>query len=860
MRKDTPGGARFSGAFRRTIGSEDSSLSPRSMPGAIGRRDTIRQTTSSENVQEGVSHPYVSPFSAMGSGDVLPSELPRTDLPTASGQSHDDSPFSLTLQDAATGHYAMPLPPRWRIRDFIPLVQGNGGPDDPPGKPPRMGIGRVWSQDDQLHVVGPHAKRVLNQLTNVAVLLRELGVGSPQEPGFLEVLQKIPALLVVSGDQPQLRPVEKDGDSSELHADPEWVSCVLSQLTTHWPSLACRLFLLLTPKRQYSLVRHCPSVIGCMVDNLSTLPEQQALGAVFEAGLKDQLRSGNAASSFLPWLMRCPPWAAASLLEIWDAYDHPKEKQWWLHQCPQLAEALSVLGDMARPMRQVEPPSSEAALDILRKCGGVRWEGSNTWALAIKLIRDEVRQLVSDKVADHALNDCYGRIVEISNLMPADKRTDALLYSVMQELSEQLQRKGVQEARMDWLLNKIFLNAKRVFSQAAAIAFQHLCDSPTPDVRQLRLKSNTSDAFAVVDCPDPVHLRWILQAMVQLAGREEEFQKRMTLNKKTARAFKDLLGTGLFGAVTPLQGQEAPANLAQAHWRMKLTYRHELAEQLASRESQPPTPKKSVLARLSLVRPTSKAPLVSRVQLDLMASILQGAAHDTQTPIRPEEMALLASYISDASYSLELLNWLTQLLERHVDDPKYVECVSSMVLNAVAQLYASGGPESQARKFADALMAWLCLESRVPVRFDTRFAGESLLSCSAWTTNTVIRLQRALSAANTPESRRAAQRACVWITQLSMTLDPHSTSKERQALVMYLREQLAVPKKFNLLNAEERSILAFCRGLYANEWQGPYTLWTDEDFNDEAMEEMRNKSLDGGKNVVDNPKDQGDAN
>lgn len=728
-----------------------------------------------------------------------PEELTLTDIPAPPDPAADDAPFSLSVLDAATGHVAMVLPRRWNNPAWVALVQGNGGPDQPPGKPPRMGIQRVWQQDGRIHVVGRRSRDILEQLTMALELLRELGVGSPGEPGFLEVLNTIPALLAAPGRRPQLVAAPPQASGSLLHAEREWVVGVLNQLVAHWPSLACRLFLHLTPRLQQGLLRRSPSTVASLVGSVTQPVEQRALGAVFEAGLRNAMRTRAEAAQLLPWIAKCPAWAAASLLQIWDDHDDPAAKRWWMHECPALAELLSDLGDMARPARRVlgdgtdgdvqRPP--EHLLDMLRK-QGIAWQGSAQWTQAIALIRREVGQLVSGKVTDQQLTESYGRIIETVNLLPESNRAAVLLQAVMQELAAQLNTKeGVLDQRLDWLFDKLSRGFTRAFAQAAGHAFQHFCASSDPNVRRLRLQAGAEDAFSAVDFADPVHLRWMLAAMIQKAGSERAFQGRVLLHSSARARLRELFGADELALATV-----APEGLPGAHWRVRYAYSTLLAKQLRERE----TPAPSELEAL----------------LHVMASILREAAHDTQCPLQPQEMSELASNITQADQSQATERWLKSLLSMHSDDAKYVACVASVFLNAVAELYAFPRDErtgtSAAATYADKLMEMLCRQKNVPIHFDVRFAGQAMLTCTDWTRETLKRWTDRLRS-----NEHARQRACVWMAELLTALDHGNVSEERRQLVMYVRE-LGRAHGFQLLDSKERGILAVWRGLYVNVW------------------------------------------
>lgn len=749
-----------------------------------------------------------------------PDELPLTDIPATPDTAADGAPFSLSVLDAATGHVAMVLPPRWRNAALVTLVQGNGGPDQPPGKPPRMGIQRVWLKNGQLHVVGRRSREVLEQLTMALVLLRTLGVGSPGEPGFLEVLNAIPALLAVASKRPQQVAAPPQDSATLLIAEREWIVCVLNQLVTPWPALACRLFLHLTPGLQQGLLRRSPSTVDSLVSKVTQPADQQALGAVFETGLRNAMRTGAAAARLLPWIKHCPAWVAASLLQSWEGHNDPVAKEWWLRQCPALADALSDLGDLVAPVRRVmgdvdQPP--ERVLDLLRE-QGVPWQGSAQWDLATRLMRREVGQMVNGDVSDQHLLESYGRIVRAMNLLPKDNCADVLLQAVIQGLATQFaHRDGVLDERLSWLLDKLSLDFKRAFAQAVGHAFQRFCASPEPDVRCLYLQAHPQGPFSEVIFGDPVHLRWMLAPMIQRAGRERAFQARVLLHSNARARLREL-----FGADELAMATLAPEGLATAHWRLRYAYSTLLANQLRERETPAPSELKALLR--------------------VMASILHEAAHDTQCPLQPQEMAELASNITQADQSQATERWLKSLLAMRSNDTKYVACVASVILNAVAELYAlrrdDGTATSPAATYADKLMEMLCRQKNVPIRFDVRFAGQAMLTCTDWTRETLKRWMDRLRL-----NEHARQRACVWMAELLTTLDPDNVSEERRQLLMYVRE-LGRAHGFQHLDSKERGILAVWRGLYVNVWG------TSSEFPLVSQEELGPRFLDLGPSTL----------
>ncbi len=808
MRKDstfTPGRPSHARALHDRERS-DASGSPRLPIGAVGRRRP--GTTEATPSEPGPLETVPDPARATGSDPV---ELPPGDVPwlldPAPVEAHrpmasltlsrrEPLNFEVRVVDERARHFRMDLPERWSRTELTALIEGPDGS----GRPARQGIDKVWLQNGELHAVGRRAEQTLAQFRAALIVLRTLGVGSPDQPGFLALLRRVPALMAVPKALHMV--LQGEDDRVTFHGDRDWFACLLAQLTVECPSLACRLFGHLAPGLQCSLLRRSPSVVNALVTSLSDPKDQQALCGCFESGLTQALRSGGGAGRLLGWLEHCPPWAAGPLLRIWDSHPVDSDKRWWLHESAALAEAVAALGDAARPAMPDGPPqaeplvvmgqtasplrSAEEVLDALR-AHGYPWEGSPEWSEGMALVRQQVGQIVGAEPTEVA-HASYGCIIETLNLLKCDDPGAVLLHTVVNEVALRYQRKEVQDARLDWLFDRLARSFERGFAQATACAFHRFCE--TPDVPWLYLQGNRSGAYAVVQCADTVHLRWILACMVRHAGGHPAFQARGLLGLSQLGELRALVGPEV-----PLLQVLAPQGLAAAHWRVQYLLRREFVQALALQ--------------------ASLAPDDLNLQRDVLASALLGAASDHEVPIRPDEVAMFASAVSSADGSPAFIAWMTGLLLRYPLDRDYQKLVATVVLNAVGRLCLRTD-DRKAEKLADDLIAMLCRED-VPVAFDRHLADKAVKESPAWTEKTLVRwIKRSQGVLGLGRSREA-QRACAWMVQWMVGLDPHSRSEDRRKLVGFVR-YLRGKGDLALLSVAERGAVAIWLGSHEGIW------------------------------------------
>lgn len=680
-------------------------------------------------------------------GVTKQNSLPADTRPPPVTLTADQEPFKVTELDAGSCRFAMNLPASCCNLEFISLVLGHAGSDDLPGKPLRLGIDGVELQNGQLHVTGRRAREALEHLAKVLNGLPTLGVGSPGQPGVLDVLGATPALMTVPKVLNLVQ--EGDGDQIQLEGDRSWVASVLDQLTVRWPSLAFNLFDRLTPGLRNSLLRHCPAIIDSLVAKASRPQDRQALSGYFVAGLSSELKPDGDLDRIQTWIEHCPRWAAASLLRVWDDHADSDAKAQWMLGRPDLQETLAVLRDSgARPEPSVmkdDPRVPDLVLELLRKKGIPEMDGP-LWNTGMRYINSELREILLGTLTDVEREASYRNVVEVLNLLPTDERGALLLHSVLHELASQFRRGEEEDGSMTWLLERLSKDYAHAFSEATACAFR--ANLSEPKATRLQLQADPQGRYAGVDCADREHLRKILKCMGQRVGTDPASQESLTL----------LHDTSLLGAPPPVHQILAPDDLSKAHWRAQYLFRDKFAKQLGKG--------KSLEFEDAIHDP--------HIQCEVYASILHQAAHDKQTPIESAEIAGFATFIANGQPSRSLFNWLSALLKRYPDDKSYTALVANMVLSAAGRLYTQKAADPNARVYADGLMAWLCYEEAVPVVgelvLDRQLLEKEFTKASAaWTPDTLKGWQDKLTSGS-----RAVHRAGVLMATLKEAFGSHS--------------------------------------------------------------------------------------
>jgi len=474
----------------------------------------------------------------------LPSQPPLNSLRPLEGQQgviFEQDGGALDVVTEAGGAF-MRLPGGWRdneaLLSVIDRVKGGQG---------------AWISAGALHLPGPRAGHVLTKLAVALRVLRVLDVKA------LDVLRDTPALMVDGAKQPVKFTLDEHGAC--LKGDARWLQSLIGDLACHFPSLACRVFLdLLDRRAKWTLLSHHPSVFDALVARVENKEDQEALQAYFQRELASEMKGSRGARYIAVWMARCPPWAEASLHDIWSTHGEESTKKGWQEDHPALSQTLAQWAESfsSTPGARIDDPGRQQSLEVEL----IKPSNEDT-----QYICNHFKQILQGSAK--SAKDRESRYKQaLKRYQEKGQVTQFFFHCALSSIATALKTTTVESEPLEWLLSRLFNGFALDFSVIASSALAHLVASPC--TKELPLGGRSRDE--TVAFTDFVQVWNIVCRMIGWCHATLEFQSGLRLTKEVKDELAALAGQDLFVWLAPTGQKDG---FKKASWKVQLLWRDE---------------------------------------------------------------------------------------------------------------------------------------------------------------------------------------------------------------------------------------------------------------------------------------------